>query len=106
MNHYTETVSGGEVTATFVWRMYFLGKGWDIESDEGGDGLLDFDTVRVFADSSAKGPPSYVIPLEAFFPISLRGNESMEQDIYPLRLPCGQSPPLAHKGRLIILILN
>lgn len=47
----TESVCGDEVTATFLWAMCFLGKGWDIESDE--------------------GPPTYGITLEAFFPDQL-----------------------------------
>lgn len=82
-----ETVSENEWTAEFFWTMYFLGKGWDIESDEGveqqanmslqaianikDDGTLDFDTVLIFADSSVKGAPVYDIPLEAMFPNQL-----------------------------------
>ena len=82
-----ETVDESQWTAEFFWTMYFLGKGWDIESDEGveqqanmglqasaqikTDGMLDLDTIAVFADSSAKGPAVYDIPLEAMFPTQL-----------------------------------
>lgn len=87
MRYSGETISGNELTAEFFWTMYFLGKGWDIQSDEGveqqanmglqatvrigDDGMLDFGTIRIFGDSSAKGPPVYDIPLEAFFPTQL-----------------------------------
>ena len=87
MRYAGETISGNELTAEFFWTMYFLGKGWDIQSDEGveqqanmglqatvrigDDGMLDFGTIRIFGDSSAKGPPVYDIPLEAFFPTQL-----------------------------------
>lgn len=82
-----ETVGEKQWTAEFFWTMYFLGKGWDIESDEGveqqanmglqasaqinADGTLDLDTIAVFADSSTKGPAVYDIPLEAMFPTQL-----------------------------------
>ena len=86
--HYAnETVSENQWTAEFFWTMYFLGKGWDIESDEGveqqanmglqasaqinTDGTLDLSTIQIFADSSVKGPAVYDIPLEAMFPTQL-----------------------------------
>ena len=87
INEYKETTDGDKVTATFLWTMYHLGKGWDIGSDEGveqqenwrlqaiatvhEDGALDFESISVFSNSSAKGPPSYDIPIEGEFPTQL-----------------------------------
>jgi len=80
-------VNENEWTAEFFWTMYHLGKGWDIESDEGvemsmnislqatvklkDNGALDFNTIVIFADSSPTGPAVYDIPLESLFPDQL-----------------------------------
>ena len=87
MNDYKETADGTEVTATFLWTMYHLGKGWDVGTDEGvdqqvswklqatvtahEDGTLDFETISVFSNSSPVGPASYDIPIEEEFPTQL-----------------------------------
>lgn len=87
MNDYKETTEGNEVTATFLWTMYHLGKEWDVGTDEGveqqvswklqatvtahEDGLLDLETISVFSNSSARGPASYDIPIEEEFPTQL-----------------------------------
>lgn len=87
MNEYEETTDGGKVTATFLWTMYHLGKGWDIGTDEGVEqqvnwhlqaaaavhenGALDFESISVFSNSSAKGPASYDIPIKEEFPTQL-----------------------------------
>lgn len=87
INEYKETTDSGKVTATFLWTMYHLGKGWDIGTDEGveqqvnwklqaiatvhEDGALDFETISIFSNSSAKGPASYDIPIEEEFPTQL-----------------------------------
>lgn len=87
MNDYKETTDGNEVTATFLWTMYHLGKGWDVGTDEGvnqqvswklqatvtadEDGSLNFETISVFSNSSARGPASYDIPIEEEFPTQL-----------------------------------
>lgn len=87
ITNYEETINGNKCVATFFWTMYFLGKGWDVESDEGMEteanfslqvtaavkenGELDFDTISVLADSSEVGPPVYSIPIEEFFPNQL-----------------------------------
>ena len=87
LNDYKETADGTEVTATFLWTMYHLGKGWDVGTDEGvdqqvswklqatvtahEDGTLDFETISVFSNSSPVGPASYDIPIEEEFPTQL-----------------------------------
>lgn len=87
MNGYEETTDGSKVTATFLWTMYHLGKEWDVGTDEGveqqvswklqatvtahEDGSLDFETISVFSNSSARGPASYDIPIEEEFPTQL-----------------------------------
>ena len=87
MNGYEETTDGSKVTATFLWTMYHLGKEWDVGTDEGveqqvswklqatvtahEDGSLDFETISVFSNSSARGPASYNIPIEEEFPTQL-----------------------------------
>ena len=87
MNDYKETADGTEVTATFLWTMYHLGKGWDVGTDEGvdqqvswklqatvtahEDGTLDFETISVFSNSSPVGTASYDIPIEEEFPTQL-----------------------------------
>jgi hypothetical protein len=64
--------------------MYHKGNGLDVPSDLGkeqeanfslkatakldGAGLLDLDTIKIFADSSATGPATYTTPIEDFFP--------------------------------------
>jgi len=87
MNGYEETTDGSKVTATFLWTMYHLGKEWDVGTHEGveqqvswklqatvtahEDGSLDFETISVFSNSSARGPASYDIPIEEEFPTQL-----------------------------------
>lgn len=87
MSGYEERTDGSKVTATFLWTMYHLGKGWDVGTDEGveqqvnwplqatvtirEDGSLDFETISVFSDSSVVGPASYDIPIEEEFPTQL-----------------------------------
>ena len=87
MNDYKETADGTEVTATFLWTMYHLGKGWDVGTDDSvdqqvswklqatvtahEDGTLDFETISVFSNSSPVGPASYDIPIEEEFPTQL-----------------------------------
>ncbi|MCL2030583.1 MAG: hypothetical protein FWG93_03475 [Oscillospiraceae bacterium] len=81
---YEETILDGECTATFLWTMYFLGKAWDLPSDEGVEqeanfflqataplinGMeLDVSTMMVLADASAVGPANYSTPIEEIFP--------------------------------------
>ena len=87
INEYEETTDGDRLTATFLWTMYHLGKGWDVGTDEGveqqanwhlqaraavkEDGTLDLETIAVFADSNAMSPPNYDIPIEKEFPTQL-----------------------------------
>lgn len=84
---YKETTDEKTVTATFIWRMYFLGKGWDVGTDEGveqmaneklqavatvgEDGTLDFKTASILMDDSGRGAPNYSIPIEEGFPTQL-----------------------------------
>ena len=84
---YEETTDEKTVTATFIWRMYFLGKGWDVGTDEGveqmaneklqavvtvgEDGTLDFETASILMDDSGRGAPNYSIPIEEGFPTQL-----------------------------------
>ena len=86
--YYNETITGDTVVIEFFWAQHFLGKGWDVESDEGveqtsnwslqatvtinADGTLDFNSIAIFGDSSTKGPPVYDIPLDSLFPDQLR----------------------------------
>lgn len=87
INKYEETTDESGLTATFLWTMYHLGKGWDIETDEGveeqmncrlqakavvkKDGTLDLETIVVFLDTSATGPANYDTPIEELFPKQL-----------------------------------
>lgn len=87
MNDYEETTDRNKTTATFLWTMYYLGKGWDVGTDEGveqqvnwklqatatvhEDGTLDFETISVFSNSSVRGPAIYDIPIEEEFPTQL-----------------------------------
>ena len=87
MNEYKETTDGNEVTATFLWTMYHLGKGWDVGTDEGveqqvnwnlqatttvnQDGTLDYETISILANSSPVGAANYNIPIEEEFPTQL-----------------------------------
>ena len=87
MTGYEETMEGDKVTATFLWTMYHIGKGWDIESDKGVEqtgnfdlqvtaavdenGVLDLEGISVLADSNAKGSVTYDTPIEMFFPTQL-----------------------------------
>jgi len=87
MNGYKETTDGNKVTATFLWTMYHLGKGWDVGTDEGveqqmncslqavatvgEDGTLDFETASILMDNSVKGAPNYSVPIEELFPTQL-----------------------------------
>ena len=84
---YEETTDEKTVTATFIWRMYFLGKGWDVGTDEGveqmaneklqavvtvgEDGTLDFETASILMDDSGRGAPNYSLPIEEGFPTPL-----------------------------------
>ena len=84
MTGYEETTDGNSTTSTFLWTMYFLGKGWDVGTDEGveqqvnvklqatamanEDGVLDLETISVLMDDSAKGAANYSLPVEELFP--------------------------------------
>lgn len=84
---YEETTDGSSVTATFLWTMYYLGKGWDVGSDEGVEqqgnlnlqavaavdeaGVLDLETISVLVDTSPVGPANYSDPIEVYFPTQL-----------------------------------
>lgn len=81
---YRETVEDGVYTATFLWTMYHLGKGWDVPGDEGveqegnmhlrvtaaikNSGVLDLDTISVLLGTGARGPLEYSSPIEELFP--------------------------------------
>lgn len=87
MNDYEETTDGSQVTATFLWTEYFLGKGWDVGTDEGveqqanwflqavatvgEDGTLDLETASILMDDSGRDGPNFSIPLEETFPTQL-----------------------------------
>ena len=87
MTSYEETILDGKCTATFLWTMYYLGKGWDVGSDEGVEqqvnfwlqaaaaiidgGELDLSTISILVDESAVGPPDYRTPVEEHFPNQL-----------------------------------
>lgn len=87
MSAYEETSDGSSVTATFLWTMYHLGKGWDVGSDEGVEqqmncrlqatatvnenGFLDLETISVLMDTSVRGGPDYSTPIEELFPTQL-----------------------------------
>lgn len=87
MCDYEETVEGNAVTATFHWGMYFLGKGWDVGTDEGVEtqawyyfqatttvdesGALDLKGLCVLHDDSAREGPNFSVPLEQTFPTQL-----------------------------------
>lgn len=87
MSYYEETTDGNEVTAIFLWTMYFIGKGWDVGTDEGveqemncflqavatvgEDGTLNFETGSILRDTSAKYGPNYSSPIEELFPKQL-----------------------------------
>lgn len=84
---YEETTDEKTVTATFIWRMYFLGKGWDVGTDEGveqmanewlqavvtvgEDGTLDFETASILLDDGSVRGRHYSIPIEEGFPTQL-----------------------------------
>ena len=84
ITNYEETILDNKCEATFLWKMYHLGKGWDVASDEGvetdgnfslqvtaaitDNGELDFDTISILVDNSAAGLQDYCIPIEDFFP--------------------------------------
>lgn len=84
MNSYKETIDGGKVTATFLWTMHFLGKRWDVGTDEGveqeanwylqatatldEEAALDPETISILADESAVGAPDFSTPIEEYFP--------------------------------------
>lgn len=81
---YQETVEDRVYTATFLWTMYYLGKGWDVPSDEGveqeqsmnlqvtaaikNSGVLDLDTISVLRGVGATGPLEYSSPIDELFP--------------------------------------
>lgn len=87
MSGYEEITDGNGATATFLWTIYFLGKGWDVGSDEGAeqqmncslqataavdaDGTLDLETISVLMDVSVKGAADYSLPVEKLFPTQL-----------------------------------
>ncbi len=87
MSEYAEATEGGSVTATFRWTMFHLGKGWDVGTDEGVEqqgnwslqaivaveenGALDWETISVLADDSARGDTNYSVPIEKCFPTQL-----------------------------------
>ena len=84
MTGYEETTDGNSTTSTFLWTMYFLGKGLDVGTDEGveqqvnvklqataaadEDGVLDLETISVLMDDSGKGAANYSLPVEELFP--------------------------------------
>ena len=84
MINYEETTDGGKVTAHFLWTMHFLGKRWDVASDEGveqtinwflqataavgEDGALDLETVSVVAVDDATEDGTDYTPIEEYFP--------------------------------------
>lgn len=84
INEYEETTDESGLTATFLWTEYFLGKGWDVGTDEGveqqanwrlqvkaavnEDGTLDLETITVFVDTSPVSTPNYDSPIEEWFP--------------------------------------
>lgn len=85
MNVYEETTDGSEITATFLWTMHFLGKRWDVASDEGveqevnwflqatttvnKEGILNFEMISVLVDESPVGEANYSTPIEDHFPM-------------------------------------
>ena len=87
IHEYEETTDGSGLTATFLWTEYYLGKGWDVGTDEGveqqanwrlqvkatvnEDGTLDLETIAVFVNTSPVSPPNYDSPLEEWFPTQL-----------------------------------
>ena len=87
INEYEEITDESGLTATFLWTEYFLGKGWDVGTDEGveqqanwrlqvkaafqEDGTLDLETIAVFVDTSPVSPPNYDSPIEEWFPTQL-----------------------------------
>ena len=84
MSSYTETTDGDKVTATFLWTMYFLGKGWDVAADEGVEqeanlflqastiideaGMIDLENISILANDGDDGETGYSVPVEEFFP--------------------------------------
>lgn len=87
MRNYEEITDDSGVTATFFWTMHFLGKGWDVGTDEGveqeanwylqatiivdDEGVLDSETIFILADVSAIGTPDFSTPIEEYFPTQL-----------------------------------
>lgn len=85
MSEYTQTVEDGVCTATFVWTEYWLGKGWDVGSDEGVEQeanwplqvtaqvdsreLLDLSTILVYMDHGQTGGSDYVVIEEFSAPL-------------------------------------
>lgn len=89
INDYEEVTDGRTVTATFLWTMYHIGKGWDVGTDEGVEqeanwslqavvatdenGALDLETISIFSDDGGvKGDTNYSVPVEETFPTQLR----------------------------------
>lgn len=84
MSDYQETTDGSKVTATFLWTMYFLGKGWDVATDQGveqeanwflqatiivnEDGVLDLETISILADVGATENANFNVSIEEYFP--------------------------------------
>ncbi len=87
IDDYEETTDGDTVTATFLWTMYYLGKGWDVGADEGVEqqvsqslqakavvdenGAIVPETISVLADERAVGDPVYSTSIEETFPDQL-----------------------------------
>lgn len=87
INEYEEAADESGLTATFLWTEYYLGKGWDVGTDEGveqqanwrlqvkaavrEDGTLDLDTISVLVDMSVTGDANYNSPIEEWFPTQL-----------------------------------
>ena len=84
MSQYEETIEGDSYISTFLWTMYNLANGLDIAADfgkeQGGNfylqvtammagNQLDMATAVVMSDNSFNGPPTYVLPLEEYFPL-------------------------------------
>ena len=83
MSYYEEEVADGDYTATFFWTMHHRNNGLDIASDYGKEqeanwslmataridnGQLRESSIKVLADDSMTGPPTYQAPIEDYFP--------------------------------------
>lgn len=84
IKNYEETTDGGKVKARFLWTMHFLGKRWDVASDEGveqtinwflqatatfdEDGALDLETISVVVVEDATEDGADYTPIDEYFP--------------------------------------